>query len=75
MERFVKTQGMFVVEKFVGHGIGQDMHEEPQVPNFVSKELRKKDIKLDQVFITAEKCRRHGVAVLFNLIVGFPEES
>ena len=34
----------------------------------------KKDIKLDQVFITAEKCRRSGVGVLFNLIVGFPDE-
>lgn len=34
----------------------------------------KKDIKLEQVFATAEKCRRHGVAVLFNLIVGFPDE-
>lgn len=33
-----------------------------------------KDIKLEQVFATAEKCRRHGVAVLFNLIVGFPDE-
>ena len=36
MERFVKSQGLYVVEKFVGHGIGQTMHEEPQVPNFVS---------------------------------------
>ena len=35
----------------------------------------KKDIKLDQVFESAEKCRRHGVAVLFNLIVGFPDET
>lgn len=34
----------------------------------------KKDIKLDQVFVTAEKCRRHGIGVLFNLIVGFPNE-
>ncbi len=34
----------------------------------------KKDAKLEQVFISAEKCRRHGVAVLFNLIVGFPDE-
>ena len=37
MERYVKSQGMYVIEKFVGHGIGRDMHEEPQVPNFVSK--------------------------------------
>jgi radical SAM superfamily enzyme YgiQ (UPF0313 family) len=34
----------------------------------------KKDVKLDEVMETAEKCRRHGVAVLFNLIVGFPDE-
>jgi radical SAM superfamily enzyme YgiQ (UPF0313 family) len=35
----------------------------------------KKDIKLQQVYVTAEKCRRHGIAVLFNLIVGFPDET
>ena len=34
----------------------------------------KKDITLPQVFAAVEKCRRHGVAVLFNLIVGFPDE-
>ncbi len=33
-----------------------------------------KDIKLDQVFTAADKCRRLGIAVLFNLIVGFPDE-
>ena len=26
---------------FVGHGIGRDMHEDPQVPNFVSRQLRR----------------------------------
>ena len=26
------------------------------------------------MFVSAEKCRRHGIAVLFNLIVGFPGE-
>ena len=29
MEQYVKSQGFYVVEKFVGHGIGQNMHEEP----------------------------------------------
>jgi methionyl aminopeptidase len=53
MERFVKSQGMHVVEKFVGHGIGQDMHEEPQVPNFVSKALRKHDILLEPGLVLA----------------------
>ncbi len=35
----------------------------------------RKDIKLEQVFFAAERCRRHGVAVNFPFIVGFPEES
>ncbi len=34
----------------------------------------KKDTKVDQVFEAAEKCRRQGIGVLFNLIVGFPDE-
>ena len=53
MEKFVKSQGMFVVEKFVGHGIGQTMHEEPQVPNFVSQALRNKDILLEPGVVLA----------------------
>jgi methionyl aminopeptidase len=53
MERYVKSQGMFVVEKFVGHGIGRDMHEEPQVPNFVSKALRRHDIRLEPGLVLA----------------------
>src|SRR5919109_939279 len=35
----------------------------------------KKDIKLEQVFISAEKCLRHGIAVNFPFIVGFPDET
>ena len=53
MEKYVKSQGMYVIEKFVGHGIGQDMHEEPQVPNFVSKALRKHDIRLEPGLVLA----------------------
>jgi radical SAM superfamily enzyme YgiQ (UPF0313 family) len=34
-----------------------------------------KDIKLEQVFVSAEKCRRHGVKVIFPFIVGFPDET
>jgi methionyl aminopeptidase len=53
MERYVKSQRMYVIEKFVGHGIGQDMHEEPQVPNFVTKALRKNDFKLEPGLVLA----------------------
>ena len=41
MERFVRRSGLTVVEQFVGHGIGRQMHEEPQVPNFISDQLRR----------------------------------
>ena len=30
----VESQGFSVVRDFVGHGIGQNLHEKPQVPNF-----------------------------------------
>lgn len=53
MQQYVRRQGMAVIEKFVGHGIGQDMHEEPQVPNFVSKALRKNDIRLEPGLVLA----------------------
>lgn len=38
-------------------------------------DLIQKDIKLEQVFASAEKCARHGVAVNFPFIVCFPNES
>lgn len=39
MEAYVKQHKFSVVEAFVGHGIGREMHEDPQVPNFVSSQL------------------------------------
>jgi methionyl aminopeptidase len=34
VEAHVKTAGFSVVRQFVGHGIGRNMHEEPQIPNY-----------------------------------------
>src|SRR4029079_19004310 len=41
MGKYVRDAGFSVVESFVGHGIGREMHEDPQVPNFVSAQLRR----------------------------------
>jgi methionyl aminopeptidase len=41
MSKYVNDNGFSVVEAFVGHGIGREMHEDPQVPNFVNKQFRK----------------------------------
>ncbi len=34
VQRHVEANGFSVVRNFVGHGIGRNMHEDPQVPNF-----------------------------------------
>jgi len=34
VQRFVEARGFSVVREMVGHGVGQSMHEEPQIPNF-----------------------------------------
>jgi methionyl aminopeptidase len=37
VERHVVGNGFSVVREFVGHGIGTQLHEEPQVPNYVER--------------------------------------
>jgi len=34
VQTFVEKHGFSVVRDYVGHGIGREMHEEPQIPNF-----------------------------------------
>jgi len=53
MEDFAKSNGFSVVEDFVGHGIGTEMHEDPKVPNFVNRELLRNDILLREGMILA----------------------
>lgn len=37
VQEYVEKNGFSVVTDYVGHGIGREMHEEPQIPNFASK--------------------------------------
>jgi methionyl aminopeptidase len=34
VQQAVEAEGLSVVRSLVGHGIGRDMHEEPQIPNY-----------------------------------------
>ena len=34
VESFVISNGFSVVRDYVGHGVGKDLHEEPEIPNF-----------------------------------------
>jgi methionyl aminopeptidase len=47
MQKYVEISGFRVVTQYVGHGIGRVMHENPQVPNYVDKETRKYDFKIE----------------------------
>ncbi|MBN1471688.1 MAG: type I methionyl aminopeptidase [Syntrophaceae bacterium] len=37
VQNMVESAGFSVVRDFVGHGIGRNLHEEPQIPNFGEK--------------------------------------
>jgi len=53
MQTYVEGEGFSVVREFVGHGIGAEMHEDPKVPNFVSRELETRDIELTEGLVLA----------------------
>jgi methionyl aminopeptidase len=34
IQHYAESRGLSVVREYTGHGIGREMHEEPQIPNF-----------------------------------------
>lgn len=53
MQRHAESAGYGVVRQFVGHGIGRELHEIPQIPNYVSRELLRNDILLKEGMVLA----------------------
>jgi methionyl aminopeptidase len=39
VQKYVERNGFSVVKNLVGHGIGKQLHEAPQIPNYVSKKI------------------------------------
>lgn len=50
IQTYVEERGLSVVRDFVGHGIGRELHEDPQVPNFGSSG---RGIKLEEGMVLA----------------------
>ncbi len=73
METFVKDAGFSVVEDMVGHAIGKELHESPQVPNYFSQEWRdEEDFDLRPgVVIAIEPMVNAGVNQLVTLDDGW----
>ena len=47
IERCARDAGCSIVGLGAGHGIGRELHEDPQVPNRVTPELLRADLRLD----------------------------
>jgi methionyl aminopeptidase len=72
MQQQAEARGFSVVTEFAGHGIGREMHEEPRVPNFVSRELLKNDIILRPgMGLAVEPMINEGTAVTRTLRDGW----
>jgi len=53
MENYATRARLGIVREYVGHGIGQELHEEPKMPNFVTRELKRNDIPLEPGLVVA----------------------
>jgi len=45
IERYVVSNGFSVVREYVGHGIGTQLHEEPQIPNYIDRKSENPRLK------------------------------
>lgn len=50
---FIDGHKFSSVEDFVGHGIGREMHEDPQVPHYVDEETLRNDFELKPGLVVA----------------------
>lgn len=54
IQKHVESHGFSIVRSYVGHGIGRNLHEDPQVPNFVlDTEEREKSLDLVEGLVVA----------------------
>jgi methionyl aminopeptidase len=69
VQKTAEGEGFSVVRELVGHGIGQNLHEEPNVPNFVS---RNKGPRLEAGMVLAiEPMINYGAKETYTRIDGW----
>lgn len=53
VQEYAEHRGFSVVRAFVGHGIGRELHEDPQVHNYVDKNTLRRDVVLKSGLVVA----------------------
>ena len=53
IQTYVEGEGYHVVKKYVGHGVGVELHEDPQVPNYVDRSVLRHDPDLREGLVLA----------------------
>ncbi|WP_437225851.1 type I methionyl aminopeptidase [Planctomicrobium sp. SH661] len=53
MVKVTRAAGFSAVEQFVGHGIGREMHEPPQVPNYLIRNKKDEDFLIQPGLVLA----------------------
>lgn len=53
IQTYVEAEGYHVVKKYVGHGVGAELHEDPQVPNYVDSNILRQDPDLREGLVLA----------------------
>ncbi|MDR0916723.1 MAG: type I methionyl aminopeptidase [Oscillospiraceae bacterium] len=46
VQQYAEAAGYSVVREYIGHGVGENMHEDPEVPNFIAVPRRGPDPRL-----------------------------
>ena len=50
VQKYVEGQGFSVIRNLVGHGIGKELHEDPQVPNYYNRKFQDFDLAHGMTF-------------------------
>lgn len=53
VEAVAERRGYGIVKDYAGHGVGRNMHEDPQVPNYVDESLLRHDVRLEEGLVLA----------------------
>ena len=54
VQEYVEEKGYSVVRQFVGHGIGNSLHEGPEIPNYVQKNVQSSPRLIEGMVIAIE---------------------